>query len=173
MQARLMIAALDVHYDEDTLTGVGAGVVFERWEDNLAIAEYVTQCKGIAAYTPGEFYKRELPCLLAVLQEIAEPLSLVIIDGYVQLGDKPGLGWRLWEALGEKTPIVGVAKTRIRAANAKKVIRGSSTAPLFVTAAGIDVDQAADCIAQMAGPYRIPTLLKRVDRLSREGVRSR
>ena len=103
-------------------------------------------------------------------QAVAEPLNLVIVDGYVRLGDKPGLGWRLWEALSERVRIVGVAKTRFRAAKAKEVIRGSSKAPLYVTAAGIGVDQAANCVAKMAGPYRIPTLLKRVDRLSRERV---
>jgi hypothetical protein len=38
-----MISALDVHYDEDTLTGASARVLFERWEDEAAVAEYVTQ----------------------------------------------------------------------------------------------------------------------------------
>jgi exodeoxyribonuclease-5/deoxyribonuclease V len=40
--------------------------------------------------------------------------------------------------------------------------------PLFVTAKGIDVDQVRIKVEQMHGPYRIPTLLKKLDQLSRE-----
>jgi deoxyribonuclease V len=38
-----------------------------------------------------------------------------------------------------------------------------------VTAVGIDLAEAARRLGEMHGPYRIPTLLKRVDRLCREG----
>jgi deoxyribonuclease V len=38
---------------------------------------------------------------------------------------------------------------------------------LYVTAAGIEASVAADWIAGMHGPYRVPTVLKRVDQLVR------
>jgi len=38
---------------------------------------------------------------------------------------------------------------------------------LYVTAAGMRLQEAADRIQRMHGPHRIPTLLKRVDTLAR------
>jgi Deoxyinosine 3''endonuclease (endonuclease V) len=162
-----MIAVLDAHYDEDTLAAVGAAVVFSHWNDSTSAAEYTADCQRAESYVPGEFYKRELPCLLAVLKQIVEPLDTIVIDGYVSLGDKPGLGMRLWEALERKTPVIGVAKTRFRTADAVEVNRGTSKQPLYITAVGTDQEQAGANIAMMAGPHRVPTLLKRVDQLAR------
>lgn len=57
-----------------------------------------------------------------------------------------------------------MAKTRYPGATlALELQRGISRAPLYITAAGMDVTEAAQHIAEMHGPYRIPTLLKRVD----------
>lgn len=52
---------------------------------------------------------------------------------------------------------------------AQELRRGTSRSPLYVTAAGMDATEAARHIAEMHGPHRIPTLLKRIDRLCREG----
>ena len=69
----------------------------------------------------------------------------------------------------EDIPVIGVAKTGFQGADvvAEAVLRGKSERPLWVTAEGIEVDRAARWIRQMHGPHRIPTLLKRVDRLCR------
>jgi deoxyribonuclease V len=162
-----MIAALDVQYDEPTAAATSAVVTFATWTDAEPHAEHVVRTMGIAPYEPGAFYKRELPCLLAVLESLPAAPSIVVIDGYVTLGDKPGLGSHLWEAIERRTPIIGVAKTRFHSAAAEEVLRGGSRSPLYVTAVGIDLDVAAAHIRSMAGPHRIPTLLKRVDQLAR------
>lgn len=74
----------------------------------------------------------------------------------------------LYEALDRRIPVIGVAKTAfLRATNARDVARGSSAKPLFVTAVGMDLDVAAGHVRDMHGTFRIPTLLKLVDRLSR------
>jgi deoxyribonuclease V len=101
----------------------------------------------------------------------AAPASTVIIDGYVWLGaGRPGLGAHLYQALGQRTAVVGVAKRRFHGAgDAVPILRGTSQVPLFVTAVGIDLAGAAEGVRRMHGAHRIPTLLKRVDRLSREG----
>jgi deoxyribonuclease V len=52
---------------------------------------------------------------------------------------------------------------------ARPVVRGTSRRPLWVTAAGIGPDTAADRVRGMHGPFRVPTLLKRVDHLCRQG----
>ena len=51
---------------------------------------------------------------------------------------------------------------------AQELRRGTSRSPLYVTAAGMEATEAARHIAEMHGPHRVPTLLKRVDRLCRE-----
>jgi deoxyribonuclease V len=47
------------------------------------------------------------------------------------------------------------------------VFRGSSRRPLYVTAVGMDLEKAKDCILRMHGNFRIPSILKLADRLSR------
>jgi deoxyribonuclease V len=65
--------------------------------------------------------------------------------------------------------VVGVAKTRFAGAggSAVPICRGGSRSPLYITAAGADAIDAAGWVAAMHGPHRVPTLLKRVDRLAR------
>jgi deoxyribonuclease V len=165
-----MLACVDVDYRENS--AVAACVLFRSWKDENSADEMVERIDGVEPYQPGQFYKRELPCLLAVLGRASEPLEVVVVDGYVWLRDEstPGLGAHLYQALGGKVPVIGVAKTAFRTAEAlaQPVLHGSSCKPLFVTAAGIDAKLAAAHIQSMHGTFRIPTLLKRVDRLCRE-----
>ena len=63
-----------------------------------------------------------------------------------------------------------MAKSRFRTAtHAVPVLRGSSTRPLFVTAAGMPTADAADLVRRMAGRYRRPDALRRADALARTG----
>lgn len=93
----------------------------------------------------------------------------MVIDAYVWLdsNSRPGLGAYLYSALESRTPVVGVAKTLFPGAPAIPVFRGRSRSALFVTAQGMPPEEAAAHIREMHGAFRIPTLLKRVDRLSR------
>ena len=164
-----MKACLDVDYRDEG--AVAACVAFAEWADAAPALEVVERIAAVAEYEPGAFYKRELPCLLAVLAQLPERPSLVVVDGYVWLEDesRPGLGARLFDALGGTVPVVGVAKTRFASCRvAVPVVRGeSATRPLWVTAAGMDVHEAAEAVKGMHGPHRLPTLLKRVDSLCR------
>jgi len=124
----------------------------------------------VAPYRPGAFYERELPCILAVLAQVSAKVRAVIVDGYVDLDDagRPGLGAHLHHKLRSGVVVIGVAKTRFAGAtSAREVIRGASRSPLFVTARGLAVEEAAELVRTMHGPYRIPTLLGRADRLAR------
>jgi deoxyribonuclease V len=165
----LLIAALDVHYRDRT--AVAASVVFRGWTAHAPVLEHRVTIDSVAPYRSGEFYRRELDCLLKVLRATTVQPGLIIIDGYVWLdpAGRAGLGAHLFNALGASIPIVGVAKTRFHSASsAVAICRGRSRSPLFITAAGTSVSEAAQCVQQMHGPHRIPTLLKRVDRLSRQ-----
>jgi deoxyribonuclease V len=122
-----------------------------------------------AEYRPGHFYQRELPALLAVLEQVSEPLELVLVDGYVWLGrERPGLGFHLWQHRGGRHAVVGVAKNAFAGNDlALAVKRGESAKPLYVTSEGLNVDEAAEQVRTMHGAYRVPTLLKQVDTLCR------
>lgn len=169
-----MLTALDVQYTHD---GDGAAhaaaVVFDGWHSEASVAEYTSVQSPVSDYEPGRFYQRELPPLLQVLRQIKEHVQTIIIDGYCHLSTDgaPGLGAWLAEALPEPVPIVGVAKNPYRgSAHAISVLRADSKRPLYVTAIGMDLPTAADHVAGMAGAFRIPTMLKRVDTLARESA---
>lgn len=165
-----MFAALDVAYGR--AEAFVACVLFPSWDADKATDEFQLTVSGPAEYEPGNFYRRELPCLLSMLKALHRQPTTIIIDGYVWLGpERPGLGLHLFNALDRKVPIVGVAKSAFKdVSEARCVLRGSSQTPLFVTSEGIPVDQAADGLSRMNGKHRIPTLLKRVDTLCRLGL---
>lgn len=169
-----MRAIVDVHYSPRQATA--ACVVFKDWEDQAPAAVLTITLPAPAAYRPGRFYERELACLMAVLQAAGYEFETIVIDGYVHLQAPigKGLGAHLHGSLTYAPVVVGVAKTPLTVADRfVPVFRGRSRRPLFVSAIGCPVEQAARSIAGMHGPYRLPTLLKQTDqyaRTDRKGV---
>ena len=162
-----MILATDVGYRDDG-TALAAAVGFAQWADEAPAYERTVHVAEVAEYEPGQFYRRELPCLLALRAALPAPPTLWVVDGHVWLRDgQPGLGAYLFEALRGTVPVVGVAKRAFRDGVAIPVCRGQSANPLHISAAGLSPERAAEAVQQMHGPWRIPTLLKRVDALSR------
>ena len=158
------LVAVDVDYRDDC--AVAAGVWFTGWTASAADFTATATLPPATEYEPGEFWRRELPCLLAVLAT-GPAVDVVVVDGYATLGEgRPGLGARLSAATG--LAVVGVAKTRFASAtDAVPVLRGTSRAPLYVSAAGFAVAEAAEGVRAMSGEFRVPMLLKAVDRLAR------
>jgi deoxyribonuclease V len=160
-------AAVDVHY----LSAGGARAAAVLAPDATfahVLAERTATVDGVPAYRPGEFYRRELPPLRAVLDGLSE-LGLLVVDGYADLdpSGRPGLGAHAQAEFG--IPVIGVAKSRFRTAtHAVPVERGSSVRPLFITAAGMPAADAADLVRRMAGRYRLPDALRRADNLARQ-----
>lgn len=167
-----MILAFDTYYYENKAKTVCLG--FDGWnkEENYKI--YSEIIENLEEYKSGEFYKRELPCILSLLEKIMlnEPIEVIIIDGYVYLDNnqKFGLGGYLYESLNRKIPIIGVAKTNFAPNKYNKVelLRGKSKNPLYITSIGIDIENAREHISKMSGDYRIPKLLKELDKLTKE-----
>ncbi len=161
-----MLACVDVHYRDPG--AVAACVLFNDWDASASIEEHVAHVDAVAAYEPGAFFKRELPCVLAALRLAKAKIDLVIVDGYVDVAPgRLGLGRHLFEAID--TPVVGVPNTKYLAAtHAIEVLRGHSTRALYVTATGLDPHLAADSVRRMAGSHRIPDILRRTDALSRQ-----
>jgi len=163
-----MILAVDVNYYDDMSAKV-AGVLFEHWDDREPTQILTSLIPKVNEYISGQFYKRELPCILDILKQVEYKLDYIVVDGYVYLNDKMGLGAYLYEALDKKIKIIGVAKSEFRDISTDTYLyRGESKKPLYITSAGVDLRQAKEFIASMHGNYRFPTLLKEVDRLCRD-----
>jgi deoxyribonuclease V len=170
----MTIALLDVDYRASRARA--ACVLAESWFDEFPVSEHAVDVGPVEAYEPGSFYRRELPCLLAVLRTLEDPPDIAVVDGYVWLGGeaRPGLGFHLYEALGGRTPVVGIAKTAFGSADAAptvaKICRGGSKRPLFLTCVGVDLAAAGQWVRGMAGAHRVPSLLAAVDRLARSNA---
>jgi len=163
-----MILAVDVDYKEED-KAVASGVLFDSWEDGLPTKTLSVSVNNVLPYESGQFYKRELPCILALLEKIEEKLDCIVVDGYVNLGKgKRGLGAYLFDALEGKTPIIGVAKNAFKDIEKDTFLyRGESKKPLYITSISMAIEDAKKAIECMHGKYRFPTLLKEVDRMCR------
>jgi deoxyribonuclease V len=165
-----VLAAVDAQYSDEV--AAASCVTFATWTDPTPASEHSTLVHGVEPYEPGEFWRRELPCIIAVLGQLQKPPEVVVIDGYVWLDDKgrKGLGAHLAEALAGPA-VIGIAKHPFAgASNATLVQRGKSLRPLHVTAQGISLDDAAAAVRSMHGAHRIPTLIRRVDELCRQAL---
>jgi deoxyribonuclease V len=163
-----MILAVDAYYSKNSARVAGIG--FERWSSQNPRHIYYSRVQGVDDYRPGEFYKRELPCILALIDEHGLTPGTIVIDGYVYLDglSKPGLGKYLFDALNGEITIVGVAKNPFPGISRHcEILRGGSTRPLLVTAVGMELSRAKACVLKMHGKDRIPTLLKKADQESR------
>jgi deoxyribonuclease V len=161
-----LVAAVDVHYPAPggarAAAVLAADASFER-----VVAERVATLRDVLPYRPGKFYLRELPPLRALLASM-DPPRLVVVDGYADLDPdgRPGLGAYVHAEFG--MPVIGVAKSPFRTAtHAIPVLRGASSRPLLVTAAGLPRADAAELVRHMAGRFRVPDALRRADAVAR------
>lgn len=167
-----MIYCFDTYYNKNTAKTAVIGI--ENWEDATPSLELTDTINEVNEYESGAFYKRELPCLLSMINKL--PINpnkdILVVDGYVVLSDegKLGLGGYLFNELEGKIPVIGVAKNNFFTLNKlkKEVIRGESKKPLYITAMGMDLKKASSLISNMHGEFRMPTILKLVDQKCRE-----
>ena len=161
-----MKLAVDAYYAENKAKVVG--VLFENFSDEKPLEIISKIVDGVAPYESGSFYKRELPCIVLLLQDLdVRDISLIVIDGFIYLdGDgRCGLGGHLYEHLERRVQIVGVAKLPFKGSCklVREICRGRSKRPLFVSAVGTDLDEAARLVKGMSGEFRLPSLLKILD----------
>jgi deoxyribonuclease V len=119
-----MYVCCDVHYGVSRVTTACVG--FADWSSAAVAFERVFRSDGAAApYESGSFYRRELPYLLDALDQLSAAPSTLLIDGYVWLAPgRPGLGAHLHAALGERIPVIGIAKRPFQGSDAVPVLRG-------------------------------------------------
>jgi deoxyribonuclease V len=161
-----MFAAVDVHH----VGASGARAALVAAADvrfSSLTSERTVLFTGVELYRPGEFYRRELEPVLAVCAG-AGPLAAVVTDGYVDLDPcgRRGLGSYVRE--GTRDTRRGRRKERLSRHLPRDDRDARSVTPsLYVTAAGMEVSVAAAMVRDMAGTYRIPDALRKVDRLGR------
>jgi deoxyribonuclease V len=169
-----MLAVVDAAYGDTA--SAAACVMAAHGEAADVLGEYSHRGGPAPDYRPGEFYLRELQLLISVLSMLPTKPQIIVIDGYVWLGveDRKGLGAHLYEALDGQSAVIGIAKTKFHGASywSAEVRRGASDSPLYVTAAGLPLDEAAATVKKMHGAHRIPTLVGRVDRLARDALKA-
>lgn len=102
--------------------------------------------------------------ILVLLSLIERDIDTIIIDGYVDLESKPGMGKILWERLSQQIPVVGIAKSPHLGAPHCLIHRHGAKKPLYISTAGIGLTDAALKVLSMAGKQRIPNVLKKIDR---------
>ncbi len=165
---------LDVYYQENhetnDTTATVTGVRFQGIEQSDIISEHIIEIDKVAPYQSGQFYKREMPCLLALTDQIKKPFDIIIIDGYVFLNgvDKAGLGKYLYDNLSDKKPIIGIAKNQFYGISDDYAVwRGISKHPLYVTSIGVDIIEAKSLVTRLEGKHRLPNIVNQVDRLGR------
>jgi deoxyribonuclease V len=166
-----MIVAIDVHYRENEAKIVCLEI--DNWIDNISSKTHIVYKYDVADYESGAFYKRELPCIINIMEFVdLEMVECIVVDSYVYLDDddKKGLGYYVYEHFEGKTPVIGVAKTSFHnnTKNVYPILRGSSLSPLYVSSIGIELEVAAQHVVSMAGEFRMPTLLKLLDTLTKE-----
>ena len=174
MRAKLIFLILDVHYQTDVVQKLDsakvAGIRFQGIETNEILSEHTVNVNNVAPYESGQFYKRELPCLLALINQIDEPFDAIIIDGYVFLDGvtKAGLGKYLYDNLANKKPIIGIAKNHFYDITEDYAVwRGISKHPLYVTSIGIEITKAKEMVSRMDGDHRMPKMVTYVDKIGR------
>lgn len=166
-----MIIAVDVYYEENKAKSVA--VIFQRWEDSKPLEVIMSYTETPHEYETGFFYKRELPCIQELLKLTdMNQIHTIVVDGYVYLNNenKPGLGHYVYTHFSGKIPVIGVAKNAFHdnEAFAKKIYRGNSSKPLYITSVGMELEVAAGHIQSMYGEYRFPHLLKLLDKQTKE-----
>ena len=140
-------------------------MTFRSWKDKRPLEFHSLIVEGAPPrYTGGNLQARELPMILVLMSLIDSDIDTIIIDGYVDLESKPGMGRILWERLSQQVPVVGIAKSPHLGAPHCLIHRHGTKKPLYISTAGIGQTDAALKVLSMAGNQRIPAILKKIDR---------
>ena len=166
-----MVVTIDADYREALDKGHVAGIVSETPFDPLPLRTVTDIIGHIEAYQPGQFYRRELQCVDAVMKQLdGGQIEMILVDGYADFGtERAALGSYVYDKY--HLPVIGIAKNPFRGCVLKdtEVFRGDSRRPLFVTCRGIAPEDAKEIVRKMAGRYRIPDLVKLADKAARNG----
>lgn len=181
-----LVAGVDVHFSRDGRTAFAAAAVLGAGSHELVESAQVALPVSFP-YRSGFLSFREVPAALAVLDLLATPVDLVLVDGQGRAHPRRcGFASHLGVLLDR--PTIGVAKSRLigsfvepppergaasplhdRAEIIGAVVRSKAGCrPLFVSVGHlIDLDGAVAAVLALTGRYRLPEPIRLADRLSR------
>ncbi len=181
-----LVAGVDVHFSRDGLTAFAAAAVLEAESHELVESAQLALPVGFP-YRSGFLSFREVPAALAVLDLLAAPFDLVMVDGQ-GLAHPRRCGFASHLGVLLDRPTIGVAKSRLigrfvepapergaasplhdKAEIVGAVVRSKANCrPLFVSVGHrIDLDGAVAAVLALTGRYRLPEPTRLADRLSR------
>ena len=74
----MIYCCMDVDYREQG--AVASAILFEDFQSDNTLAEVSVKITQVADYEPGQFYKRELPCLTTLIDSLAIKPDVFIVD---------------------------------------------------------------------------------------------
>ncbi len=182
------VTGLDVAYDGSG--GIAAAVVTLETAGLSVVEARTHRARAAFPYEPGLFAFRELPPLLAALEQLEREPDVLVCDGHGLAHPRRfGLACHLGVLTGR--PAFGVGKTRFVGTHASPgAARGSSeplvdagevvgavlrtrdgVKPVYVSAGHrIDLAHACRLTLALTPRYRLPETTRRADRLSREAL---
>lgn len=165
----IMVVVIDADYNEETREGHVAGIVAKdilAEQEEYVVTAIVTEVED---YIPGQFYRRELQSVEAIICQIKlEDIEMIVVDGYADSGtEEHALGTYVYEKYN--IPVIGIGKNKYDRCVLEnlEVYRGESRKALYVTSKGLDNEQAKTFVKKMAGQYRLPYLVKFADNCAR------
>ncbi|MFI5591505.1 endonuclease V [Amycolatopsis sp. NPDC051758] len=183
------VTGLDVAYG--TSDEIAAAVVTLETAGLTVVEERTHRAKAVFPYEPGLFAFRELPPLLAALDQLDHQPDVLVCDGHGLAHPRRfGLACHLGVLTGR--PAFGVGKTRFVGTHAAPEASRGSSAPLIdageevgavlrtqdgvkpvYVSAGHRIDLAHACRLTLAltPRYRLPETTRQADRLSRAALR--
>jgi len=183
------VTGLDVAYG--TSDEIAAAVVTLETAGLTVVEERTHRAKAVFPYEPGLFAFRELPPLLAALEQLDHEPDVLVCDGHGLAHPRRfGLACHLGVLTGR--PAFGVGKTRFVGTHAAPEASRGSSAPLVdageevgavlrtqdgvkpvYVSAGHRIDLAHACRLTLAltPRYRLPETTRQADRLSRAALR--
>ena len=165
-----MKLALAVHFHGDGASV--AALAFDEWDAPEASLTFTSRVAPVDEPARRALDLRELPCVMHLLKEHALEPAVIVMDGsvYLDAAETPALGRALYDALGGRTAVIGVSTRSTPDMPAQfEVSREEEARPVIVTCVGIDLGAAKARVRTMHGKRRVPTLLKRVGRIARDG----
>jgi deoxyribonuclease V len=181
------VAGLDVAYVGDRLA---AAVVVLDGDTLAEVDRAVVHGETRFPYVPGLFAFREVPALLAALEQLATTPELLVCDGHGLAHPRRfGLACHLGVLTG--IPAIGAAKTSFvgshgelaqeRGATAELVDGGEvvgaavrtqdGVKPVYVSVGHrVSLETAVDRVLQLAPRYRLPETTRLADRTCRDGL---
>lgn len=166
----VMVVIIDADYNEETRMGHVAGVVADNILAEKEECILTAIVHDIEDYIPGQFYRRELQSVEAIIKQMnLSEIDLIVVDGYADSGtEEHALGTFVFDKY--HIPVIGIGKNKYERCilDNLEVYRGESQKPLFVTSKGMDNEKAKELVKNMSGKYRFPYFVKFADNRARD-----